>query len=82
MASLNAMRGMDVDGIYSANLPSYADDSTMIDGVSYVFVCEDELKEMMERARCRQRGSQEGPNTMGLSDGSSSTIGDLNNQHV
>ena len=47
VATVNAMRGMDVDGIYSANLPSYADDSTMIDGVSYVFVYEDELKEMM-----------------------------------
>ena len=49
VSTVNAMRGMDVDGIYSANLPSYADASTMIDGVSYVFVYEDELKEMMER---------------------------------
>ena len=77
VATVNAMRGMDVDGIYSANLPSYADDSTMIDGVSYVFVYEDELKEMMERVDAGK--DPKGPNTMGLSDGSSSTIGDLNN---
>lgn len=80
VATVNAMRGMDVDGIYSANLPSYADDSTMIDGVSYVFVYEDELKEMMERVDAGK--DPKGPNTMGLSDGSSSTIGDLNKQHV
>ena len=77
VATVNAMRGMDVDGLYSANLPSYADDSTMIDGVSYVFVYEDELKEMMERVDAGK--DPKGPNTMGLSDGSSSTIGDLNN---
>ena len=77
VSTVNAMRGMDVDGIYSANLPSYADDSTMIDGVSYVFVYEDELKEMMERVDAGK--DPKGPNTMGLSDGSSSTIGDLNN---
>ena len=70
------MRGMDVDGIYSANLPSYADDSTMIDGVSYVFVYEDELKEMMKRVDAGK--DPKGPNTMGLSDGTSSTIGDIN----
>ena len=46
VSTVNATRGMDVEGIYSANLPSYADDSTMIDGVSYVFVYEDELKEI------------------------------------
>ena len=77
VSTVNAMRGMDVDGIYSANLPSYADDSTMIDGVSYVFVYEDELKEMMARVDAGK--DPKGPNTMGLSDGSSSTIGDLNN---
>ena len=49
----------------------------MIDGVSYVFVYEDELKEMMERVDAGK--DPKGPNTMGLSDGSSSTIGDLNN---
>ena len=77
VSTVNAMRGMDVEGIYSANLPSYADDSTMIDGVSYVFVYEDELKEMMARVDAGE--DPKGPNTMGLSDGSSSTIGDLNN---
>ena len=77
VSTVNAMRGMDVDGIYSANLPSYADGSTMIDGVSYVFVYEDELKEMMARVEAGE--DPKGPNTMGLSDGSSSTIGDLNN---
>ena len=77
VATVNAMRGMDVDGIYSANLPSYAGDDTMIDGVSYVFVYEDELKEMMERVDAGK--DPKGPNTMGQSDGSSSTIGDLNN---
>ena len=76
VSTVNAMRGMDVDGIYSANLPSYADDSTMIDGVSYVFVYEDELKEMMKRVDAGK--DPKGPNTMGLSDGTSSTIGDIN----
>ncbi len=77
VATVNAMRGMDVDGIYSANLPSYADD-TYIDGVSYVFVYEDELKEMMERVDAGK--DPKGPNTMGLSDSSSALlIGDLNN---
>ena len=47
----------------------------MIDGVSYVFVYEDELKEMMERVDAGK--DPKGPDTMGLSDGSSSTIGDL-----
>ena len=77
VSTVNAMRGMDVEGIYSANLPSYADDNTMIDGVSYVFVYEDELKEMMARVDAGE--DPKGPNTMGLSDGSSSTFGDLNN---
>lgn len=75
VATFNAMRGMNVDDIYSANLPSYADDSTMIDGVSYVFVYEDDLREMMKRVEAGE--DPKGPQTMGESDGSSSTLGDL-----
>lgn len=77
VSTFNAMRGMDVDGIYSANLPSYADASTTVDGVSYVFVYEDDLKEMMKRVDAGE--DPKGPQTMGESDGSSSTIGDLSN---
>ena len=72
---VNAMRGMDVDGIYSANLPSYADSTTTIDGQSYVFVYEDDLKDMMERIDAGE--DPKGPQTMGESDGTGSTIGDL-----
>ena len=75
VSTVNAMRGMDVDGIYSANLPSYADATTTIDGVSYVFVYEDDLKKMMKRVEAGE--DPKGPQTMGESDGSSSTIGDL-----
>lgn len=74
---VNAMRGMDVDGIYSANLPSYADATTTIDGQSYVFVYEDDLKTMMERVDAGE--DPKGPQTMGESDGTGSTIGDLSN---
>ncbi len=73
---INSMRGMDVDNIYSANLPSYAGEDTMINGVSYVFVYEDELKEMMERVDAGE--DPEGPQTMGKS-GSGGTVGDLSN---
>lgn len=76
-STVNAMRGMNVDNMYSANLPSYADASTTIDGVSYVFVYEDDLKEMMKRVDAGE--DPKGPQTMGQSDGSSSTIGDLSN---
>ena len=75
VAVINAMRGMDVNGIYSANLPSYADATTTIDGQSYVFVYEDDLKEMMERVDAGK--DPKGPQTMGESDGASTTIGDL-----
>ena len=75
VSTVNAMRGMDVDGIYSANLPSYADASTTIDGVSYVFVYEDDLKAMMKRVEAGE--DPKGPQTMGEGDGSGSTIGDL-----
>ncbi len=73
---INSMRGMDVDNIYSANLPSYAGEDTMINGVSYVFVYEDELKSMMERVDAGK--DPEGPQTMGKS-GSGGTVGDLSN---
>ena len=76
VACINAMRGMDVDNIYSANLPSYAGDDTMIDGVSYVFVYETELKEMMERVDAGE--DPEGPQSMGKT-GTGGTMGDLSN---
>lgn len=75
LAVVNAMRGMDVNGIYSANVPSYSDETTYIDGQSYVFVYADELAEMMERVDAGE--DPKGPNTDGHSDGTSATIGDL-----
>ena len=77
LAVANAMRGMDTDAIYSANLPSYADESTTIAGQSYVFVKEDELEEMMDRVKAGE--DPKGPQTMGSSDGSGATLGDLSN---
>ena len=71
----NAMRGMDTDEMYSANLPSYANDSTMIDGVSYVFVYEEALAEMMERVDAGE--DPEGPQTMGEGSNSGSTMADV-----
>ena len=71
----NAMRGMDTDGIVSANLPSYADETTMVNGQSYVFVREDELATMMEAIN---RGEDpKGPQTMGTDTSGASTIGDI-----
>lgn len=72
---VNAMKGMDVDNIYSANVPSYSDESTYIDGQSYVFVLEDDLAAMMERVNAGE--DPQGPQTMGSGTGSSATIGDL-----
>ena len=72
----NAMRGMDTDNMWSANLPSWAGEDTYIDGQSYVFVYEDKLKEMMERVDAGE--DPQGPQSMGsLSE--SSTVGDLGN---
>lgn len=71
----NAMRGMDTDGIYSANLPSYADSTTMINGQSYVFVYEDQLAEMMKRVSAGE--DPQGPQTMGEDSSGDSTIGDI-----
>lgn len=73
----NAMRGMDTDNMWSANLPSWAGEDTYIDGQSYVFVYEDKLKEMMERVDAGE--DPQGPQSMGSSPGESSTIADLAN---
>ena len=70
----NAMRGMNTDEIWTANIPSYAGASTMINGQSYVFVYEDELEEMMERVDAGENPG--GPQTMGEG-GGAATIGDL-----
>ena len=72
----NAMRGMDTDNMWSANLPSWAGEDTYIDGQSYVFVYEDKLKEMMERVDAGE--DPQGPQSMGASS-ESSTVGDLGN---
>ena len=72
----NAMRGMDTDNMWSANLPSWAGEDTYIDGQSYVFVYEDKLKEMMERVDAGE--DPQGPQSMGSSS-ESSTLGDLAN---
>ena len=72
----NAMRGMDTDNMWSANLPSWAGEDTYIDGQSYVFVYEDKLKEMMERVDAGE--DPQGPQSMGSSS-ESSTVGDLGN---
>ena len=63
--------------MYSANIPSWAGEDTYIDGQSYVFVYEDELKEMMERVNAGE--DPQGPQSMGEGDGGSATVGDLYN---
>ena len=72
---VNAMRGMDIDDIYSANLPSWAGEDTYVNGQSYVFLIEDEVAAMMERINAGE--DPQGPQTMGSGDGQSATIGDL-----
>ncbi len=72
---VNAMSGMDVDSMYSANIPSWAGEDTYIDGASYVFVYYDDLAEMMERVDAGE--DPEGPQTMGTGGDSSATVGDL-----
>lgn len=74
---INAMRGMSVDNMYSANIPSWAGADTYINGQSYVFVYEDELAEMMERVEAGE--NPEGPQSMGASGDGAATIGDLYN---
>lgn len=72
----NAMRGMDVaNDMYVANVPSYSDESTYINGVSYVFVYEDRLAEMMEKVNAGE--NPEGPQTMGDDTSGASTAGDI-----
>ena len=75
----NAMRGMNTDEIWTANIPSYAGASTMINGQSYVFVYEDKLEEMMERVDAGE--NPESPQTMGEG-GGSATIGDLSDNEA
>ena len=76
---VNAMRGMNTDNIWTANLPSWAGEDTWIDGQSYVFVHEDELEEMMERVNAGE--DPQGPQTMGTG-GDSATTGDLSNNEA
>lgn len=76
LAVANAMRGMDVEqDMYVANIPSYANASTMVNGVSYVFVYEDQLVEMMARVDVGE--NPEGPQTMGQDTSGDSTLGDI-----
>ena len=74
---VNAMRGMDTDNIWTANLPSWAGDDTWIGGQSYVFVDEEELEKMMDRVKAGE--DPKGPQTMGDTGGTSTTTGDLSN---
>lgn len=72
----NAMRGMDVENdMYVANVPSYADETTNVNGVSYVFVYEDKLAEMVQRLDAGE--NPEGPQTMGEDTSGASTAGDI-----
>lgn len=72
---INAMRGMDVNSMYSANIPSWAGEDTYINGQSFVFVYEDKLEEMMERVDAGE--DPQGPQTMGQGGDSGGTVGDL-----
>lgn len=76
VALVNAMRGMDTNSIWSANVPSWAGQDTYINGQSYVFVYEDALEKMMARVDAGE--DPQGPQSMGTG-GDSATIGDLNN---
>lgn len=72
----NAMRGMDVaNKMYVANVPSYAGEDTYVNGVSYVFVYEDRLAEMMAKVDAGE--NPEGPQTMGDDVSGASTAGDI-----
>ena len=72
---INAMRGMDVNSMYSANIPSWAGEDTYINGQSFVFVYEDQLEEMMERVDAGE--DPQGPQTMGQGGDAGGTVGDL-----
>ena len=76
LAVANAMRGMDVgNDMYVANIPSYADGTTYVNGVSYVFVYEDKLAEMMDKVDAGE--NPDGPQTMGSETGNGSTLSDI-----
>lgn len=75
VAVANAMRGMDVDSMYVANIPSWAGEDTYVNGQSYVFVDEDRLAEMMEKVDAGE--NPEGPQTMGSDTSGDSTLGDI-----
>ena len=66
---------MDVNSMYSANIPSWAGQDTYINGQSFVFVYEDQLEEMMARVDAGE--DPQGPQTMGQGDGTGGTVGDL-----
>lgn len=72
---INAMHGMDVDNMYSANLPSWAGPDTYINGQSFVFVDETALAEMMARVDAGE--DPQGPQTMGTTGEGGGTVGDL-----
>lgn len=72
---INAMHGMDVDSMYSANLPSWAGADTYINGQSFVFVDETALAEMMARVDAGE--DPQGPQTMGTTGEGGGTVGDL-----
>ena len=72
---INAMRGMDVNSMYSANIPSWAGEDTYINGQSFVFVYEDKLEKMMERVDAGE--DPQGPQTMGQGGDTGGTVGDL-----
>ncbi len=75
----NSVSDMVVSKIWTANVPSYAGENTMINGQSYVFVYEDALEEMMDRVRAGE--NPQGPQTMGES-GDSATVDDLSNNEA
>lgn len=75
---MQSLKGMDTDNIWSANLPSYADESTYINGKSYVFVYEDQVKDMMKRMEAGK--DPKGPNSTG-NNGTGATLGDLKNNN-
>lgn len=72
---VNAMRGMDVNSMYVANVPSWAGADTYVNGQSYVFVDEAALAEMMEKVDAGE--NPEGPQTMGSDSSGASTLGDI-----
>lgn len=72
---INAMHGMDVDNMYSANLPSWAGEDTYINGQSFVFVDETALAKMMARVDAGE--DPQGPQTMGTTGEGGGTVGDL-----